>query len=205
MRIVTVNELSMWLTQGRCIEQDGRGPKVIALADGRLLKIFRPRRRLWLARLRPQALRFAHNATRLNALGIRTPDIADQGWVDQLSAASFCVYKPLPGDSLDNIYCNERARFMTLLPSLARFIRELHLKGIYFRSLHLGNILLLPEGNFGLIDFLDLRIKRRPLSRPMVRRNLEHLRSYLKRSGIEDFPWEKLLDHYRDTSKDLID
>ena len=197
MRIISANELQEWLSQGRWIEQDGRGPKVVALPDRRLLKIFRPRRRLWLARLRPQARRFADNAERLHALGISVPRAADLGWLERASATSFCLYSPLPGQSLDKLFMHERARFETLLPQLAGFIRELHAKGIYFRSLHLGNILLLPEGGFGLIDFLDLRIKHRPLHRLLVRRNLNHLRSYLRRSGIEDFPWTELLELYQ--------
>lgn len=200
MRIVTANEMHLWLTQGHCIEQDGRGPKVIALPDGRLLKIFRPRRRFWLARLRPQAQRFTENAARLNTLSIRTPDITDQGWIDKQTAVSFCLYQPLPGESIDKIYHAERTRFLALLPNLALFIRKLHRKGIYFRSLHLGNILLLPEGDFGLIDFLDLRIKNRPLSQSMASRNLHHLRSYLKRSGIEDFPWAELKNLYHNAN-----
>lgn len=201
MRIVTASEIHQWLTEGRWIEQDRRGPKVVALTDGRLLKIFRPRRRLWLASLRPQAKRFAGNAERLNALGIRTPQISDKGWLEKRLAVSYCIYQPLAGESIDKIYTNERARFMTLLPNLAHFIRQLHNKGIYFRSLHLGNILLLPNGDFGLIDFLDLRIKRYPLSRSLVRRNLQHLRSYLKRSDIKDFPWAELLSLYQQSEE----
>ena len=197
MRIVSAKELQQWLSQGQVIEQDGRGPKVVALSDGQLLKIFRPRRRFWLARLRPQAGRFANNAEKLNALGIRTPDISEVGWLDHTTATSFCIYSPLPGQSLDKLFQRERQQFLIRLPQLARFIRELHAKGVYFRSLHLGNILLLPEGGFGLIDFLDLRIKRRPLSRSLMRRNLQHLHSYLQRSGIEDFPWTELLSLYQ--------
>ena len=64
--------------------RDGTG-KVVALPDGRLLKIFRPRRRLWLARLRPQARRFADNAERLHALGISVPRAADLGWLERAS------------------------------------------------------------------------------------------------------------------------
>lgn len=200
MRIVSANELQQWLTLGRVIEQDGRGPKVVALDDGQLLKIFRPRRRFWLVRLRPQAKRFAENAERLNNLGIRAPRVSDIGWLERTTATSFCLYSPLAGQSLDRLFQQERQQFLDLLPQLARFIRELHTKGVYFRSLHLGNILLLPKGGFGLIDFLDLRIKRRPLSRTLVRRNLQHLRSYLKRSGIEDFPWTELQSLYHDAS-----
>lgn len=200
MRIVSANELQQWLTQGRVIEQDGRGPKVVALTDGQLLKVFRPRRRFWLARLRPQAKRFADNAQKLNALGIRTPRITETGWLERATATSFCMYSPLAGQSLDKLFLQERQQLLNRLPKLAQFIHELHTKGIYFRSLHLGNILLLPEGDFGLIDFLDLRIKNRPLSRSLVRRNLQHLRSYLKRSGIEDFPWAELQSLYHKDS-----
>ena len=197
MRIVSAQELESWLASGRILEQDGRGPKVVALPDGQLLKIFRPRRRLWLARLRPQAQRFAENASKLRTLGIEAPRIGEQGWIDHSAAVSFCLYQPLPGQSLDKLFLHERQRFMQLLPALARFIRELHSKGIYFRSLHLGNILLLPEGGFGLIDFLDLRIKRQPLGPALARRNLQHLHGYLQRSRIEDFPWRELLNLYQ--------
>lgn len=200
MRIVSAQELENWLSNGRIVEKDGRGPKVVALPDGQLLKIFRPRRRLWLARLRSQAQRFAENAEKLQALGIATPHISEQGWLDHETAVSFCLYQPLPGTSIDKLFLHERQQFMELLPELARFIRELHAKGIYFRSLHLGNILLLPEGGFGLIDFLDLRIKNRPLGSFLIKRNLRHLHGYLKRSRIEDFPWRELLNLYTQAS-----
>ncbi len=197
MRIVAAQELENWLASGKVLEQDGRGPKVVALPDGQLLKLFRPRRRLWLVRLHSQAQRFTENASKLHALGIKTPRVNEQGWIDHSAAVSFCLYQPLPGQSIDKLFLHERQRFMSLLPELAHFIRELHMKGIYFRSLHLGNILLLPEGGFGLIDFLDLRVKRRPLGPILAKRNLEHLHSYLKRSRIDDFPWKKLLSLYQ--------
>ncbi|MOA54984.1 hypothetical protein D3C78_1786940 [compost metagenome] len=57
-------------------------------------------------------------------------------------------------------------------------------------------MLRLPDGGFGLIDFLDLRCKRGPLSPRLVRRNLRHLQGYLQRSRISDFPWQALLQAY---------
>jgi hypothetical protein len=196
MRIVPANELQQWLEQGAVLEQDGRGPKVLRQPDGRLLKIFRPRRRLWFARLRPAAQRFASNAERLSGCQIATPEISECLWLDRDQAISACLYSPLPGRSLDQLYRQQRQEFDALLPALAEFIHGLHRRGIYFRSLHLGNILQLPEGGFGLIDFLDLRFKRGPLSSRLARRNLEHLRGYLRRNHIEDFPWQRLLQAY---------
>ncbi|MEE4465231.1 toluene tolerance protein, partial [Azotobacter chroococcum] len=44
MRIVSAQELEKWLESGRVLEKDARGPKVVALDDGRFLKIFHTRR-----------------------------------------------------------------------------------------------------------------------------------------------------------------
>lgn len=196
MRIVAANEWQEWLDQGTVLEKDSRGPKVISLHDERLLKIFRPRRRLWLARLAPQASQFAANAEQLASRNIAVPRIQECFWLDKKLAVSGCLYMPLPGYSLDKLYKQSRSKFMELLPALGAFIRSLHQRGIYFRSLHLGNVLHLPDGDFGLIDFLDIRFIRRPLPAPLVRRNLRHLLGYLKRSKIDDFPWDALLAAY---------
>lgn len=200
MRIVAAKQLQQWLKEGEIIEQDGRGPKVLRMPDGHLLKIFRPRRRLWLARLQPQAQRFAENAARLTALGLRTPQIGERVWLDQRMAISACFYEPLPGQSLDRIFQQQRSDFNALLPELAAYIHTLHGLGIYFRSLHLGNILRLPEGGFGLIDFLDLHFKRGALNAWQVRRNFQHLQSYLKRSQIDDFPLQRLVALYKEAA-----
>lgn len=196
MRIVTANEWQQWLAQGEVLEKDGRGAKVIRLSDERLLKVFRPRRRLWLARLLPQARRFRRNAAQLLSMGIRVPLVGECFWIDKSLAVSGCLYIPLPGRSLEQVYRQSRSEFESVLPAFAAFVHSLHQRGIYFRSLHLGNVLLLPDGGFGLIDFLDVYFKRGPLSPRLVKRNLAHLQSYLQRSHINDFPWISLHDAY---------
>lgn len=203
MRIVTANQWAQWLNQSEVIEKDGRGPKVLRMMDGQLLKVFRPRRRLWLARLTPQARRFAANATRLQQRQISTPSIGDCFWLDRSFAVSACIYAPLPGVSLDRIYRQSPKEFDALLPEFAGFILKLHQRGIYFRSLHLGNVLRMPEGGFGLIDFLDMRFKPAPLSRRLVNRNFAHLQGYLQRSRIDDFPWDTLLSAYEQAARTL--
>ena len=92
MRIVTANELQDWLSQGELLEKDSHGPKVVRLPDGSLLKIFRSRRNPLLARLRPDARRFAERAERLQTLGIATPDIRECAWIDRHAAVSACLY-----------------------------------------------------------------------------------------------------------------
>lgn len=197
MRIVAAQELKNWLATGRVLEKDARGPKVVELADGLFLKVFHTRRHPLLARLQPAAQRFAQNAVRLRQLGIHAPEILESFWLDRRAGLSACLYHPLPGQSIEHLYNQAPEQAGNLLPSLAGFIRQLHQRGIYFRSLHLGNILLLPENAYGLIDILDLQFKRRALNRWLIQRNFQHLRHYLLRRKLVAFPVDELIAHYR--------
>ncbi|MEX6501456.1 lipopolysaccharide kinase InaA family protein [Pseudomonas zhanjiangensis] len=196
MRIVSAQELENWLASGEILEKDARGPKVVALPNGEFLKIFYTRRHPLLARLQPAAKRFARNAHLLNRLGIATPTITETFWLEPQTGLSGCRYKPLAGNSLENLYAAAPDAFNTLLPSLATFIKSLHRKRIYFRSLHLGNILLLPDNRFGLIDFLDMKRHTLPLSTWHTKRNLRHLEGYLRRKKLTHFPFARLLELY---------
>lgn len=198
MRIVTAQELESWLASGEVLEKDARGPKVVALTNGLFLKIFHTRRHPLLARLQPAARRFARNAEHLLQTGTPAPQVQEVFWLDSSIGLSACLYHPLPGQSIEQLYRQAPQQVGTLLPSLARFIRQLHQRGIYFRSLHLGNILLLPDGRYGLIDILDLQLKRRALNGWLVQRNFRHLRNYLKRRKLNNFPLRELIAHYRD-------
>lgn len=201
MRIVTANELQDWLSQGEVLEKDSHGVKVVRLVDGNILKIFRSRRHPLIVRLRPDAIRFSEHASRLQSFGIQTPQVLEQVWIERKKAISACIYRPLEGQPLDKLFYDLRPQFDALLPQLADYIHGLHQHGIYFRSLHLGNILHTSDGGFGLIDFLDLRFKGRPLGRMLVRRNFRHLHSYLQRRKVALFPWNELLAAYERASK----
>lgn len=196
MRIVTAQQLENWLADGKVLEKDGRGPKVVMLESGLFLKIFHTRRHPLLARLQPAARRFANNALRLQSLGIDAPQVVELFWINRDLGLSGCLYEPLPGESVEQIFIHNPQQGMQLLDSLAAFIRHLHRQGIYFRSLHLGNILLLPGGDYGLIDILDLQHKRRPLNNWQIKRNFQHLRHYLKRKQLANFPLDELLQRY---------
>lgn len=201
MRIVSAQELESWLASGKTLEKDARGPKVVALADGHFLKIFHTRRHPLLARLQPAARRFTRNAQRLRQLGISTPQVVELLWLDQRAGLSACLYRPLPGQSIEQLYRQAPQQVTELLPSLAGFIHQLHQLGIYFRSLHLGNILLLPDGQYGLIDILDLQCKRRSLNAWLVQRNFQHLRHYLSRCKLQEFPLDELIQHYQEAAR----
>ncbi|MDR0672177.1 MAG: phosphotransferase [Zoogloeaceae bacterium] len=205
MRMVTARTVEDWLKDGKVLERDARGPKVIALEDGPenglFLKIFHIRRHPLLARLQPAARRFAKNAQCLKELGIPAPEVVDSFWFDASIISgegylSACLYRPLPGISLEALFRQDPERLESLLFGLARFIRRIHQKRIYFRSLHIGNILLLHDGRFGLIDVLDLKHCRLPLGRWRIRRNFQHLIRHLDRHGMGAFPIDRLCRLY---------
>lgn len=196
MRIVSAQELESWLASGEVLEKDARGPKVVALENGLFLKIFHSRRHPLLARLQPAARHFARNARQLHQLGIPVPELIETLWLDKHKGLSACLYRPLPGISIEQIHLQNPAGIATLIPALADFIRKLHQSGVYFRSLHLGNIIQLPSNQFGLIDILDLQFKNRPLTSWLVRRNFQHLQHYLTRRNLQTFPIRALIDNY---------
>lgn len=172
------------MTEGaRILEQDGFGPKVYRLRDGNMLKLFRRKRLLSSALLRPHSQRFCANAEALRQLGVPTLQplalyrLDDPAWTAVL-------YRPLPGETLSRLLRDDTGHWQALLPELARFINRLHDSGVYFRSLHLGNIVRTPEGALGLIDIADLQICRRPLGRRLIRRNREHFDKYLRKEGF---------------------
>jgi hypothetical protein len=196
MRIVTAQELESWLASGTVLEKDSRGPKVLMLSNGQILKIFHTRRHPMLSRLNPPAKKFAQNALVLHELGIPAPQIVESLWIDITDGISASIYQPLPGCSIESIVKETPLQVDELIPQLANFIKVLHQQGVYFRSLHLGNILQLQNGQFGLIDFLDLTKKSRPLSNWEIGRNFKHLERYLTRRKLTSFPCEKLMTAY---------
>lgn len=183
------NDKLATLTAGaQVLEEDSLGPKVYKLADGNFLKLFRRKRLISSALFVPYSDRFWRNAVRLKELGIPTLTPLELYGLES-SSLSAVLYSPLQGRTLKDIYLDAPDAFDNHLQGLIDFIRRLHHRGIYFRSLHLGNIVATPEGTLGLIDIADLSIQRRPLSKAKARRNLAHFSRLLDNLGLaEQFP-----------------
>jgi len=174
--------------EARIIEEDGLGPKVLRLTDGSFLKLFRRRRWYTSGSFNPYSERFAVNSEQLRQMGIPTPQILNLYRLDDGSSAVH--YAPLPGHTLRQVLQSITAPAVrqALVERFGKFMAQLHEKGVYFRSLHLGNVLVLEDGEFGLIDLADLRIYPTPLSLSMRQRNLRHMQRYTvdKRWLFED-------------------
>jgi len=176
MKRLTAEEYLRLRAGAEVLEADSFGEKVLRLADGTILKLFRRKRLLSSAAWYPYAQRFADNAVAMRRREIAVPEIIAVVRIPAI-ARDAVHYHPLPGDSLRQLL---RAGMdpdtrQKLRSAFSRFVIELHEKGVYFRSLHLGNVLHLPDGQFGLIDIADARLRPWRLSRSLRRRNLRLL------------------------------
>lgn len=163
------------------LEQDGFGEKVLLLADGRILKLFRRKRLFSSALYYPYAQRFADNARKLAAIGVPVPAV-EKVWRIPSIARDAVLYAPLPGNSLrkmlgEGLSAERKQAWRT---QLSQLVAHLFDHGMIFRSLHTGNVIVMPEGQMGLIDFSDMRFYRAPLG---PRRRARGIRKMLATEG----------------------
>lgn len=178
MTKLTDQAFSSLRTGAIVIEADPRGEKVLRLSDGSYLKLFRRKRFLSSALLFPPADCFRRNAEQLAARSIPCPEVFETYEIDG-ERKTAVRYWPLPGSTIRSLLPalapDERS---ALLLKLAAFVATLHEQGIYFRSLHLGNVILTPSGDFGLIDVSDMHVTKSPISRLKRVRNFRHVFRY---------------------------
>ena len=174
MKKLTKEEYITLREGAEVIEADGHGDKVLLLPDGTYLKLFRRKRLISTALIFPYAQRFAQNATKLARLNIPSVSIIELYQIPSCQRTAV-HYNPLVGTTLRDL---PNGVDEVLADKLGIFIRDLHDKGIYFRSLHLGNIVLAQENHLGLIDISDMKFLNSPLSLKLRLRNFKHSARY---------------------------
>lgn len=185
MLTLSQSEFDALSNDARVLESDGLGAKVLRLADGSFLKLFRKRRLLSSETLKPYAKRFAENARRLQGLGFISPEIIQLYSLPGPINATAVHYRPLPGETLRQVLSESPTeRRQQLVTQFGELLAKMHEAGVYFRSVHLGNVLVQPCGQLGLIDLADMQISRYALSFAKRQRNLKHMRRY-----TEDNHW----------------
>jgi len=191
MKSIGRDEFDTMVRDADVLLTDRDGPKVYRSPDGEIIKLLRIKRLMSSNLLLPHAERFARNAAKLAAAGFACPQVRMTARVPHLKR-QLVVYRGLPGTSLRSaLAAADRPRTASLVHAAGAFIAELHERGVYFRSIHFGNILVASgEPRFALIDFLDLKMTGRPLSLQRRIRNGKPIFRYR-----EDR--QPLLDHWR--------
>jgi len=193
--LLSTETLDGMLEGGEVLEQDERGYKVVRLRTGDILKIFRARHKVSGMRIYTHAHRFFRNAERLHQLGVNT--VTCQRLYHLPSSNDTAVlYSPLAGYTIRKLLDGNLLNQEMAL-ALGTFIARLHQSGIHFRSLHMGNILVMPDGQYGLIDISDMSIYPWPLFCNTRVRNFRHLCRYPDdMSHLGKLSWESLQEGY---------
>lgn len=170
--LLTDKALEGYLANAKILESDARsGIKVAKLADGNMLKFFRVKRWYSSARFFSYARSFCRNAKRLTWLGIPTVNV-QQLYHLPTDGRTAVMYAPLAGKTMMQLL-KAQSLDAVIIEKMGRFIADLHAKGVYFRGLHFGNIVLMSTGEFGLIDVSEMTIYPWPLSLHRRLRNFE--------------------------------
>lgn len=176
MKTLSHKQFSSLCRGATTLVKESFGDKVLRFPDESILKLFRIKHLISSARIYSHARRFARNAGRLSEKGIQTVSVHDVYNIPSISRSAV-HYRPIEGVSLA-----DHLKQMPVTPDLARqlaiFLARLHRKGVYFRAIHFGNIIILPDLSFGLIDVDDMRIARSALNRKKRLRNFHHFTKY---------------------------
>lgn len=171
------------LAQSQVLFSGKRGPRLLATQDDHIIKLFPQRKWLSSNRLRPYAKRFVHNASRLAQLGIASIQTKRFGKILG-TTTHFVEYQKIPGQDIREQLQNGAA--ISLLNEIAQFVGKLHQQGVFFRGIHLGNILQQSDGRFALIDITNMSFKSKALPLRYRQRNLLHLLRYQEDKAIFD-------------------
>ena len=199
-QLMTQAELARLQASGKTLEQDKRGIKVTLLPDGNILKLFRLHGWFSSSLIYSNARSFCRNAQRLKKLGIAT--ISDyQLFHFAKSTDTAVIYQPLAGNTIRNLL--KAGQFNDdLARDFGRFVADLHQQGIYFKSLHCGNIVKTSYG-FGLIDIADMKIYPWSLWYSTCKRSFDRLMRYQEDAQhLNQHGWyEIIMQTYLDAKK----
>ena len=177
------------------ISADQYGDKVLLRSDGLVLKLFRRKRLISSATIWPYAKRFARAAKRLRDLGVTTVDVSAVYRVRSIGR-DVVVYRHLDGEPLRGALA-DAARTQALLGRFTGHLVQLHGQGVYFRSIHFGNVIVLANGGFGLIDVSETRFSRGALNPRKRARNFKHLLRYSEDvAALQQFGTDQFVRNY---------
>ncbi len=193
MKRLTAPEFEHFVAQHRVLYGTPERPGLMLTQDGLIVKSFYQRKTISTSTFIPQAKRFAANSRKLLNKGIPAPVVEDVIYCDEVPV-HMVVYKMLDGEDVRRLCENKD---LDVLAALTGFLAHLHDEGVYFRAIHLGNLLRRPDGTFAVLDISDLTTRSGPLGLFRRARNLAHLmnagtdKAWFARYGIKRF-----LDEY---------
>jgi tRNA A-37 threonylcarbamoyl transferase component Bud32 len=142
-------------------------PAILLTPDQRIIKHIYQRPWYSSSRIWPYAQRFITSAKQLAKQGILVPEIHARYYYAP-ERCEILVYSYLNGKSLLTLALENND---TQLQGFPAFVAKLHRLGIFFRDLHLDNIIVY-NNEYALIDLASVKCYRKSLSLPKRAKNL---------------------------------
>ncbi len=171
MKRLSKNELQRFVQENQLLLGTLARPGLMLTSNQQVVKFFYPRKFISTSLFIPQAKRFRSNSMKLKQLGITAPDVSELIFCPDVPV-HMAVYPYLKGDDF-RILCSKNDYLC--IDRLPAYIALLHAKGVYFRAIHLGNILQLDENELALVDITDLTVRSDRLTIFQRARNIAHL------------------------------
>lgn len=151
-------------------------PKMLETQSGEVVKFFYPKSRLSTSTFFPKAKVFADNGDSLKKLQVIAPVTTRIGYCASRKMY-LVIYDRIPGKDLRMWDAEKDNR---ALDGLGGYLALLHRKGVMFRGIHLGNVLMDDDGQYALVDISGMACKSKALTLWQRMRNLINL------LGVED-------------------
>lgn len=147
-------------------------PKVFEKNGNTIIKLFYPKKsKLSSDRIWPRAMRFYRNVKKLHERGYNAPIVSKIQFCPE-SKMYLMYYPKIAGSDVRYLANNNQ---LHIIKHVAHLMADLHDKGVFFRCIHLENLLYQTNGEFALLDVTDVRFKKKPLNLYARYRNLKHL------------------------------
>lgn len=165
------NELQQFVRENRVLIGTSERPGLLLTSEQEVVKFFYRRKLISTSIFSPQAKRFRANSIRLKQIGITAPEVSELIFCPEIPV-HLAFYQYLKGDDFRVLCSKNNHPCIDKLPS---YMAMLHEKGVYFRAIHLGNVLQLDENELALVDISDLTFRSGQLTTFQRARNIAHL------------------------------
>ncbi len=188
MRKLDREQLENYIDASRVLHGTTERPGLILTPGDEIVKFFYRRKKISTATFLPPAQRFTANSRKLLERDIPAPVVKDVMYCDEIPV-QMVVYDRIEGKDVRELCQSEG---VTNLAQLPEHFAHLHKTGIYFRAVHLGNILI-GHGAIYLVDISDLTTHGSSLGVFQRARNLAHLfnaehdKAYFVTYGLHKF------------------
>lgn len=188
MQVLNKQELQQFVKNHKVIYGTEQQPGLMLTSNNEIVKAFYRRKRFSMSTFFPQAKRFVANCRKLLERNVCGPIAREIIYCPEIPVY-MVVYERLEGQDLRELCAETGSDCLGILPDYLAF---LHSKGIYFRAIHLGNVLCSTD-DLAIIDISDLRAFNSSLGVFQRARNLAHLlnaeddKAYFDSYGVSQF------------------